>query len=173
MNETKTGVIVAVAAVIALIIGLVAGYAVAPKGSLNLAGNPHLTQESFPFGIKAGDPAEEVISSAAAWVGDVIADTIGYGNEANSFGDCVTNTSYNPAAVASSTPASATTTVSGAVLGYFAKMTVSTTTQGLIPYAYVSAADEVTYGLFSPDGDLSAVNLGTSTATICVSQYDF
>ena len=80
---------------------------------------------------------------------------------------CVSDTAFNPATVASSTPATATTSLTGVALGDFVFATIATSTQGLELYAYASATNVATYILSNPDGDLATVDLATTTLKIC------
>lgn len=159
-----------VVAVIALIAGLVIGYAVSPSPGA-LGGLVHNTQEIFTKGIQAGSPGVEVINSSGQFVGTVAGVINGTsfrldsGTTINSL-NC-TSTSWNPGAVTSTTTATTSLTLT-ASLGDQVIVSFATSTQELALRADVNAANTILVNLFQPDADAASVNLATSTVKACV-----
>lgn len=81
---------------------------------------------------------------------------------------CTGATTWNPTAVATGTVVSATTSLSGAVLGDKTVAALATTTQGLDLFSYVSATGVVTYALSQPDTDGNPIDIATTTVDVCV-----
>ena len=118
MSNIKLGTVVGVAAALALIIGLVVGVAIHPGAvstvspTGNSGGLVHNIQEIFSAGLKAGEPAVEVINSSGIYVGTT---QIGGGSLLSKF---ITGTaSYNPPSLADGVVATTTVTITGAAAG--------------------------------------------------------
>ncbi len=68
-NNLKLGSVVGVAAAIALVIGLVVGYAA--HGGIS-AGGINVEKEVFVNGIWANSPAEQIVDNEARWIGEIL-----------------------------------------------------------------------------------------------------
>lgn len=160
MNTTLKNILLFVAVVV---IGLAAGYAGAMKVVSEQAANLGATNYNRPISFDAGILVNnrEVLNSS----GDLI---IGSGGtEINKY-LCGTNTTFNPAAITSSTDSYATTsvTVSGAAIGDVVLVTLATSTSADLwtVTGKVTTAGQVNVILTSA----GALNLATTTVKACV-----